>query len=180
MKPFVGPVRLAGAGRLKAGNAFDLQKLSVETAATKATLAGIYAPQEAKIAGDVSLPDLSTLSDLAGRRIGGTLAAHITFDGAPTTQSGTLTFNAKAQGLDAGEDPVTALLGGEATLSGTLSRTADGEVDISETVLESPGIKARVSGHSDLETVSAQATATVSDLKPLDDRLAGALTSVPV
>ncbi len=175
LRPLTGPFTLKSTARLRVGNAVDIQNFDLTTAAGRATLAGVYEAEKAKLAGDLTMDDLSVLSDLAGRALGGTLAAHFTAQGNPTAQSGIATLNADAKNLDAGDPRLKALLGGTTTLAATVERDGDGVITLSDTALSGAGVKADVAGRIAPEDVSLTTNATLDDLNPLDARISGGL-----
>ncbi|PTW61043.1 autotransporter secretion inner membrane protein TamB [Breoghania corrubedonensis] len=176
LQPLAGPLSINAKGRLRAGNAFDLDTLDIRTAVAQATLSGTYSRKDAAFAGDIAFTDLSALSGVARRPLRGDVTAHVNIEGDPSSEAGTLKLNATAQGLETGDDRLNALLGGKTRLTATLARDTAGGIEISDAVLSGSGVEAKVSGKTDLATVNAKASVRIVELKSLDARISGALS----
>ena len=175
LKPLVGPFTLASTARLRADNALDLQDIDLTTQAGRARLAGVYETEEARLTGDLTMGDLSVLSELAGRALGGTLAAHLNVEGNPAAQSGIAKLDVTGENLEAGDPRLQALLGTSTTLATTIERDESGVLTLSDTTLSGAELKAEAAGRIDPENVSLTASASVEELNPLDERISGGL-----
>ena len=176
LKPLTGPAHLAAEGTLKAGSAFDLQGLELRTAVAAATLSGTYAPDDAKFAGDIQVPDMAALSGLIQRPLGGDARVHVNIEGDPIRETGTLKLRAMAANLKTDDERLSALLTGETNLAATVTRAESGMMELSDATLSSSGLEAEASGKTDLDTISGEASIRVLDLKPLDERVSGPLS----
>jgi len=156
------------------GSAVVLSRLSVEGAGLALTGAGQLTGGGQTIEGNLRLAigDLRPFSGFVGHPLAGAieLAADATRDGAAG-------FNARlegsASGLQTGIAAAGALLGDSVKLTGSLQRTAAGELILDQFAVK--GATASLSGHGRFDSASNQLAAAValelSQLKPLGPAL---------
>jgi translocation and assembly module TamB len=164
---------LAG-NAVRDGNSIDLTRLSAEGAGLALTGAGQLTGGGQMIEGNLRLAigDLRPFSGFVGHALGGSIEL-----AANATREGTSGFNARfqgsADGLQTGSAAADALLGDSVKLTGSLQRTAAGELILDQFAVK--GATASLSGDGRFDPASNHLAAAVAlelpRLKPLGPAL---------
>ena len=125
-EPFTGSTRATAELVAGAGNWVDVRALAIVNPGLQASLTGLFAPEEANADAQLTLGDLSAFSAIAGRDLSGSLSAGFKVQAVPQSGSATVKINGSGMDLALGDPRADKLLQGRSTLTGTLSRDADG------------------------------------------------------
>ncbi|NJM35893.1 MAG: hypothetical protein HC850_15710 [Rhodomicrobium sp.] len=123
----------------------------------------------------LAVPDAAPLSRLAGRELGGTLRltgkGRAGFDGAFN-----FALDGKGESLTAGSDQLGRLLAGSATLTGTMSRRADGGVRFDDLALRNDALDLSIDGGVGGKGGDARLRGRIVELSRLLPDSSGSLT----
>lgn len=121
---------------------------------------------------EITTPDLSALSSLAGKPLGGKLVLNSDISFTPGAGAFSIAVDAAGSDLTTGDPRFDQLLSGTTSLSGTVDGATSGMLVIKDLALKANGLNAKVSGRID-EDVSVNAEALLSGLSAIDPALAG-------
>lgn len=129
---------------------------------------------QARIAGQLKalLPDLSRLSGLAGRPLGGTADVTAEIDATPRSDTYAATLSGRADRLSTGQAEIDRLLAGELTLAGRIGAAA-GDVTVSGLRVAGRHAAFTADGALRVERSDLRLQLSLPDLKRADPRLSG-------
>lgn len=151
------------------GQRFDVARLSVRGADARATASGGFgvATLDVDAAGTLEIDDMAALSDIAGRQLGGSAAVDYTLDWSRGSDL-ILDLSGSLSEPEAGMPFAEALLGPNVTVSGRLTRPAEGGLTVRD--IELAGRAVEASGDLSLPAgnaaILASYAATLTDLTP--------------
>lgn len=172
-----GPLSLKGTGSLDA-SAQEIQLSDLALSSTAAALALTdtkLSSSRATGQGRFSLPDLSKMSGLAGRELGGDLVSHFDVDLDPANLSGTASASLVSKDLSLAVPQADALLTGETRSDLTVD--LNGVKDINVKSLSLGNAQMKVSGNARYTdgNLTSSLKASLADLSKADAQLAGSL-----
>lgn len=129
----------------------------------------------ARILGQASaaLPDLSRLSELAGRKLSGKARLLAALDAVPKDNAYAAMLDGRADDLATGEAVIDRLTGGELVLAGQVRTLANGGASVSGLRLAGRHVAASADGGIGPQSSDLRAAITLPDLKRADPRLSG-------
>lgn len=122
---------------------------------------------------NASLPDLSRLSELAGRKLSGKARLGAALDGVPKENAYAATLDGRAENLATGEAAIDRLTGGELALAGQVRTLANGGASVAGLRLAGQHVTATADGGIGPQSSDLRAAITLPDLKRADPRLSG-------
>jgi len=176
-KPLSGPVSLTGAGSVAAGTqSVELTELALTSSAAAVTLSDTaLSPDKVEGQGRISLRDLAILSDLAGRDLGGSVAARFTANMDPSSLQGSATASLVSRDLSAGIAQADALLTGETRTDLSLELQGAADINVKSLVLNNDQLKLSGTAHYRENALTSALKASLADLSKADAQLAGRL-----
>lgn len=121
---------------------------------------------------EITAPDLSVVSALAGQPLGGKLVLNSDISFTPGTGVFSIAVDAAGGNLTTGDLRFDQLLSGTTSLSGHVEGATSGTLVIKDLALKATGLNAKVRGRID-DKVSVDAEALLSGLSAIDPGLAG-------
>lgn len=177
LTPLAGSITLAAAGVVKAaGPAVEIRTAGIGHPLMQIALQdGVLTMEDVRLSGTVELPELAPFSALAGRPLAGALTAAFTGSGDPSAPSGTIHLDATGEDLKTGIAEADTLLTGESRLTAELGYDGTGGWTVPSLSLAGNGVTAGGSASGTMETITADITASLSELQRLDPRVVGAV-----
>ena len=176
-EPLSGPVSLQASGVVDiAAQAARLTELDLETAVANLNLSEAdISAENIEARGQLSLSDLSRLSGLAGRDLGGSLAGTFSADLNPVTLAGTAETELTTRNLETGVPQADALLTGETRIETSLALAGANDITVNSLELANPAME--VSGDASYREgeLTSELTASLADLARIDPQLEGSL-----
>ncbi len=136
-------------------------------------------PDAPRLAGqvDAAVGSLAPYSGLAGRQMGGGIAAEAQIELGLTDLDGRIDLTATTRSPSVGIDIVDQILRGQGTLSAQLGRDADGRLSVQAARLSTPALNATVDGQMTGDSQSLTADLRLADGRILAPELAGPVTA---
>ncbi|QDG77872.1 translocation/assembly module TamB domain-containing protein [Labrenzia sp. PHM005] len=125
--------------------------------------------------GNVSVFDLAFLSQLAGRDLGGALAANISFDVNPTALSGTAEFSAAGNDIKTGVRQADALLHGKTDVTGSIALNGPTSISIQDLSVKNATLNATAAADYSNGALTSNLSLSLLELARADPQLGGAL-----
>lgn len=160
-------------GTLSSNDGVRIDALRALTAAGVLKARGTFTQGVLTGRAEVTAPDLSMLSELAGQSLGGKLVLNSDVSFTPGTGAFLVTLDAAGGDLTTGDQRLDQLLSGTTILSGHMEGATPQTLVIKELRLAATGLNADVSGRMDNTSVDIDADAQLSDLAAIDPALTG-------
>ncbi|RDJ23221.1 hypothetical protein DWF00_21510 [Bosea caraganae] len=122
---------------------------------------------------NATLPDLSRLNELAGRKLSGKALLGASLDAVPKDNAYSATLTGRTDNLVTGEAALDRLIGGDLTLAGQVSTLATGGANVSGLRLAGQHLAVTADGGIGPQASNLRAAITLPDLKRADPRLSG-------
>ncbi|WP_431311021.1 translocation/assembly module TamB domain-containing protein [Methylobacterium nigriterrae] len=159
-------------GALEPDNTVEVASLRIEAPNAQAAYAGRIGQNILTGKLDARLSDLGDYSDLAERRLAGSLAASATLTGDPARGAVSADVDVQTRGLALGTPVLDRLLGPAPRFAGRLSRIYDGYA-FEGVRLDGAEMSARLDGRATARLADARLDLDLRDLSALDGKLAG-------
>ncbi|MBN9670310.1 translocation/assembly module TamB domain-containing protein [Roseibium aggregatum] len=186
-EPLSGPVSLRAAGTADGGKqTAHLSDLAIDTQVGTVTLNDSrFSAEKVSTQGRLSLADLSKFAGLAGRELGGSVAASFSADLDPTAVDGSAAIALVTRDLITGTAQADALLTGESRIDASIRLNGQDDIAAESLALKNEALD--VSGKAAYRdnTLTSDLSASLADLSKVDPQLGGsvklkATTSGPV
>lgn len=175
--PLSGPLTVKGSGTLDGkAQSVTFAALDLSSAVATARLSDTVLSAD-RVTGQASLAarDLSRLSALAQRDLGGSLTGQVTVDLDPATQSGTATASLVGRTLKTGVPQADALLAGETRTDVSLVLDGPADIEIKSLTLANDQLSASGQARYTDNGLTSAFETRLEDLAKVDPQLAGAL-----
>ncbi|MCV0426093.1 MAG: translocation/assembly module TamB domain-containing protein, partial [Roseibium sp.] len=186
-EPLSGPLALKGTGTVDgAAQSVQIKDLSVNSSAAIIALTDtLVSKSSVSGQGRVSLRDLVIFSDLAGRDLGGDVAASFSVDLDPVDISGSATASVITRDLVTGVPQADALMAGKSQIDASVELSGQDDITLKSFAVKNEAIDAKGSARYQDKSLSSDVAAEIADLSKVDTQLAGSLdftakTSGPV
>jgi translocation and assembly module TamB len=175
--PLSGPVMMNATGVLNIPQqAAEVTTLNLKTSVASLDLSDAdLSAENVNVQGQLSLADLSRLSGLAGRELGGGISGMFAADLDPATLTGTAETALAARELKTGVSQADALLTGETKINTSLAFSGPDDITVKSFSFVNPALQVEGdAGYRQGELVS-DLTASLADLARVDPQLEGSL-----
>jgi len=175
--PLSGPLSINGTGTLDGrSQSAQIAELALNSGAAALTITDTaLSPDHVDGQARLSLKDLSRLSVLAGRDLGGSVTGQFTADINPVQLTGNTTASLVSQDLITGFSQADALLTGETRTDVSLALNGASDINVRSLSLNNDQLTATGKARYNEENLTSSLTASLADLAKIEPRLAGKL-----